>query len=401
MIAGMGSLQQAEPNRISDLFSWRSIAFSLFLFAGIFKSSLNIPVDFTILTGMVIILFCIIDLFKAKTISVSTVFLGVLWVSLLSSLFNTSVGYGADKAIRFYTFTLIAGFSPIIIFKNRSEILKLFHSLILTGIIISFSALANFRDLGQFDRLQAFDANIINLGRAVGLALVFVLTLWLYEKISNRIGSLLIIPMVFVMLSFGSRGPIFAVIVALLPLIFIRIKNTAAILRLSTLFLISLAFGAVLLPLIPSQSILRIANLISGNEDQSSTVRFETIQIVLPKILDSPFGIGLGQFSSIMPSSSIGATLDYPHNVFLEIALEGGWIPFVIFTVLIIMALFRTLGAARNGSFIAALAFGGFAFALFSSSVSGDINDNKFLWSFLGIALAVKGFNTVSEVERK
>jgi len=108
-------------------------------------------------------------------------------------------------------------------------------------------------------------------------------------------------------------------------------------------------------------------------------------------------GLGTGAFASINPGER------YPHDLFLEVAVELGFLGVVL------VGLIVGGGALRLGSVLsravgedrghAALASGLFAAALVNALVSTDIPNNHALWLAigLGVGLSVRRQRVTSE----
>lgn len=321
-----------------------------------------------------------------------------LWALMLYGAGVADNGYGSGKALKFFSITLLAALAPPILIRDAHDARRFFNALLLVGVIVCANALSNVGQLGQYDRLTAFDANTIALGRGVGLGLLLALVLWLNGAISGWASFVLLVPLSYTLIASGSRGPLFAVVTGLLPSLIYSFRRASGVRRAGSLMVILLGLGTLALPFIPRQSLSRIQTTLSGDLDRSSSVRAEAIQYTPPQIANYPMGVGFGGFEEYVALSPSAAPISYPHNVFLEVGLEAGWLPLGGLIGLLLLAMWRSGVAIRSGQVTGALALALLLFALVNSSVSGDINDNKLLWAALGLGLAVHALPTTREL---
>ena len=81
----------------------------------------------------------------------------------------------------------------------------------------------------------------------------------------------------------------------------------------------------------------------------------------------------------------------YPHNIFLEVAVEGGWIAllaFVVFVAVCLRALVRNSVDLKGRCF---LALG--VYWLLVAQTSSDLNGNRMTWIALAAGLALDRIN--------
>jgi O-antigen ligase len=86
----------------------------------------------------------------------------------------------------------------------------------------------------------------------------------------------------------------------------------------------------------------------------------------------------------------------YPHNIVLEFAAEYGLLGLAAFLFLCGLALRNAVSALRRGTDRAGLVTGALGFAvlvycLANAIVSGDINDNRLLFTAIGLCAALAG----------
>jgi O-antigen ligase len=131
-------------------------------------------------------------------------------------------------------------------------------------------------------------------------------------------------------------------------------------------------------------------------QQTSSVARVDVLRVSAAMILDHPLGVGLGNWGSAAEAYVIsGRDLDYPHNVFVEVAAELGlvvglglalWVALMAGSSARRVARLVMLdpGAARLAVLVLAL----FTFHLLCSLVSGDLSDARLMFLTLGMLVA-------------
>jgi len=239
----------------------------------------------------------------------------------------------------------------------------------------------------------------IVFGRIMGLmciaALYFVMKKRYFALILFALGALLIV------LS-GSRGALLAAMIGIVTFLLIsriRIRKVMGILLVGTSLI-----SAALLFTSTGQNVRdtfqkRVVDLTIENHYDAD--RFLIYKQALELGMESPFiGSGLAAFS-------IRTDFLYPHNVLLEIFVEGGMIGVILFMAMLgaALRLFWKYRFSFNPASVAA-----FSLILVASQFSGDIYDSRGLFLFPILAISVvsgKGFlgrNSVAqkkEIQRK
>jgi O-antigen ligase len=102
-------------------------------------------------------------------------------------------------------------------------------------------------------------------------------------------------------------------------------------------------------------------------------------------------GVGIGGFSYIYNRSDMRL---YPHNIFLEILSELGVLGMFLFTFMILFSLkvaLNNIKETNNVNYYLNLGILlNFIFMFLNSQFSGDINDNRLLFTFLGSIYAFR-----------
>jgi O-antigen ligase len=106
----------------------------------------------------------------------------------------------------------------------------------------------------------------------------------------------------------------------------------------------------------------------------------------LNRALTSPFGVGWGGFTVSRSFGEIFAgQAVYPHNMLVEIAVEGGWLAGAFFLVLAILSLrgFIIESTSPPGAALLGL----FAYWFAAAQTSSDINGNRITWVLFAVGI--------------
>ena len=319
-----------------------------------------------------------------------------LWILLLVRLANSpGVEYGTLKAKLFLAENvtlLIAG----LVVGRRREHFDLY--LILTVAVATVSAFVLVQQLatGQAQttiapgRETLFDLNPILLGRMSAEGLIIAVFLVLVASSPwTRVYALSALPILVVsLLAAGSRGPVLGVLFGLLALFALALRDRA---RRRRLVLVAIGgLGAFLLvqQLVPGQSIQRAFSVVvSGGSAVSANGRLELWSQAYDLFLESPlFGIGTGGFSGVTAAF-------YPHNLFLEVAVELGVVGLALLIAVLAFGARGLISAWKSGAernrLDGALVLSLFGAALLNSQFSGAIQTNSSVWLALGLGLGL------------
>lgn len=393
-----------EPQTTSrssrNLLGLKEFSLALFLTAGYFKADPRLawlPLDLTLLVAMITAGF-VIWAFLKHGLRFPSLLLPLL---LLFALFLPSIawtewhGYALEKTTRFFTLTLLATIAPIFLIKSQEDLYRFFNALALLGVVMAVDALILLLiGQGQLLRLTAFSSNTIALGRAVGLALVWLGVLALEGRLTHIITLSGIGLLGLVLLSAGSRGPLIATAAALLlAFVLFQWRNIHRIARLLALAMVVTVLAYWSISLVPETSLQRVGSFLGGDFGASEQLRFQAYALSWETIQEHPFGIGLGGFAREI--NLWGDVLrQYPHNIFLETLLEGGWLAGFYLITLLASSLLKAYSLGRRRHQGRPALRGLFAiliFLLVNAAVSGDLNDNKGLFALMGLTLAFKG----------
>lgn len=368
----------------------------LLLSAGLLKADPRlqfVPVDITMLFAGLTVLCVGVSIFRRAKIPRSVFTVLALFIAILpTALWMTWNDYGSEKLSRFFTLTVLAAVAPIFIVSSVDDLRRFFNGVLFISVVMAIDAVITLFTGGtELQRLSATGSDTIALGRMAGVILLWVCILMMQRRLHTVIGATLACIMAFILISSGSRGPLLASF-AIIAVVYAGFYAKNIIYAVTTLaaYLFILSLPLVLFSsYIPSSSLTRIDNSLSGKYGNSETTRVDFANIAIDQILVNPLGVGLGGFSRFAsPSASEDGVRSYPHNMILEIWLEGGWIAGCILMILLGRAVISAYRLAKNHSNIEfRFLFGLLCYFLFNSFISGDLNDNRYLFAFIALSL--------------
>ena len=369
----------------------RFLALAAFLFAGDLKADPRLawfPVDLTLLTGALLTgVLAVRFLRGARLRSLDGPALVLFWfLTFVPGLFQAvDSPYGFQKIATIFTFTLLSALAPLFLVDDDGDLIRLMNALACFCLAITCGGL--FGSTPETERLQAFGAGTISLGRATGLLFTYAaIALAGDSPLPGLTFGILGLAGVTALFS-GSRGPILAAL-AVLALLFGAGRMRLGP-RLARLAAAGGVFALVLagsLSLAPKGSLARVEAFFHGQYGASETYRVSALHAAWELVGDAPWGIGWAGFATrVDPERGVGR--QYPHNLLAEVTLESGWICGAV-TLLVLLA---AAGAAwsRTGTPGGRVVFAGTVFYLINAMVSGDLNDNRPLFMFVGCALTL------------
>jgi hypothetical protein len=320
-----------------------------------------LPVDLTLLAALATVAVVLVEAYRqAFTIPRALFLLLPLFVAFLPSLWWTEwIPYATDKARYFFTLTLLATIAPAFLLTTPERIQRFLHTVTLVALFISVNAFYFFfADPTRYERLGVeTPVSTIAIGRMAGFALIWITTLMVSGRLNSLLSLAILGFLASVLIGVGSRGPLLLCVV---PLFFVFL-------------LFSRGFS----------SLVRLA---------------EAIQ-------DNPLGIGLGGFTAqLVPWRQFPGQFarDFPHNIVLEAFLEGGWLAGLIFVTLLTIALGKSLGLAVRTPFRVEFTglFALLTFIVLNDLVSGELNDSRLLFAFLGATIGLPSVARLAQERR-
>ena len=328
------------------LLKYPEISFALFISAYVLKGGINI--GYFNLTAILLIVTVVGFILKQSikkdknTINFNfklepsdkfiLLFVAVLVIGCIYSL---NRNWGIIKALRFIVIVFVPYLLARMFLVKGTQIKLFLISVSITALGISFLLMLKAL-FGNYSggRVNYFYTNPIPVGTLIMVGLM-IFTVGMTQNVFNKrkygklFCAIAIIPLLYSILLVGSRGPLISMMIGLIfyfVIIFrgkIKLKNVGVI----TIILLSLIFiwtsysdiictNSIVNKIIPNAGRLSIASA-SGMSGRAK-IYSDAWQLFKDKPL---FGRGTGGFPE----------RGYPHNIFLEIAVENGLLGLIIF----------------------------------------------------------------------
>jgi O-antigen ligase len=350
------------------------------------------------LVSIVFLLFSI----KKMVLSKSKVLFYMFYLSVLVltpilwMLFNVTE-FGLEKYLNFCL--IVVPVSIVIIEKyDREDVVKTLY--ILLG-VTCFLALLSFIGLSVSDRVDgrmaALGGGPIVFARWMGFGIISLFLLPL--KVKSRFKYVLIFIFFLLALASGSRGPILSLLITFLIYVFLNFNKVIVKVSFGFIFLISIViFSGAGKQLTKVGKFDRVFMNVSekGWSKQSTSTRTNLAVGSFIILQNYPLGVGAGNWQEI--SNQLRPThlmpLEYPHNLFLEVACEYGLPTLLILILMFVYVLYlsynKMLNYRSNASSLYPLLFYLFIFFLLNSLVSGMLNDSRLLFIIISFILLHK-----------
>lgn len=405
------------------------IPFLLFMHAGKFKDVLYVPggVDLTLFFALLSLVGMFYSFFRgridrswppAKMIVPYCVLVGMATISMGYTLGPV---YGIDKLFRFLSFTSFSFFAAFYLFRDEIRIKNFFFALVIFASVATIDAMSRGIEPHEVAFRGAFGKEnpaYWSLSNLTGQSILILI----YSVFSDSINKWLKIPMlmlimlnVFGLLISGSRTEPVAVFgVILLSFLFLFGNGVIYLYRKKTIPRehIKMILGNIFILFLLLLFILWFQDYFTyfirrivflGDDPLTWSNRGYYFKHAIDAFANYPFGLGFGGFPVyISEEDLIHGGGRFPHNMFLELGSELGWIGLVGITLLLYFSFVsgvRSLSLVEGGKFfIGVTLLSLFGFTFFAVMYNGDINDNRLLFSWVA---ALFGFEKISFTHRK
>jgi O-antigen ligase len=276
--------------------------------------------------------------------------------------------YGHDKATRLVTLTLLSALAAALV-RGPRALLTAGKMWIAVGVVLA--GVTTFHGDVVAGRLSAFDNNPIWLGRALASAIIFLAWMTWQGRIRRLLALPVAVALVVGLYFAGSRGPAMGCVVGLVALaLFANKARTSRLLLVAGMAVV----GGLALTYSSTVSQSRLGAFLTdpGSELQGSD-RSTLIQITLPVIRENPGGVGYGSWQQ----ASGSPYLQWPHNLWLEVFAEAGWLVGAFLVAMWLLVVVRLMRRTRSSA-VASLALALLLAETFAVSVSGDLNARTF-----------------------
>jgi O-antigen ligase len=312
--------------------------------------------------------------------------------------------YAQEKLI---TFGLITAPSCLLVIQQRSALLVRSLVICLAGVgaLLVLSSLPNIASALTGDasygraaqRLSMFGGGPIVYARWVlTAALVIALS---GARFPFKVAAVLVALLAAVLAQ--SKGPVvfFALSLGLVALLHALVQRKR--LRAAGIVAAGAAFAAVAPRAIEAMGLGgRLLTLFDPGRllrETSSTARLDVLSLSADMVRDHPFGVGLGNWGSTASNYVVSVRmLQYPHNVFVEIAAELGLVVALVAVAWILWAsgssARRVMAMVREDhprARLAVMVLALFVFYLLGSMVSGDLSDARLMFVTLAMLVAM------------
>ena len=348
------------------------------------------------------IAFLLISNIKKIAFTKSKLLLYLFYLSILFSspflwYFFDYTEYGLEKFINFLLIVI-----PISIIVIEHYNVKYVTNTIYILLAVTF-LLAILSTFGLFssDRIDGRTATLgggpIVFARWMGFGII---TLFLFpNNLRNLYKYILILFFLILAFSTGSRGPVFSLLLTFLLYIFLNFNKIIIKLSFVIVLLTSIFFFTDLERNISNignvdRVFMNISN--NGTNIKSTSTRKNLAEGSFMLIKNYPFGVGPGNWQTI--ANQIRPTklmpLEYPHNLFLEVACEYGIHTLIILILLFIYIFYlsynKMLSYNKNKSSLYPFLFYLLFFLSINSLISVMLTDSRLLFIVISFLLINK-----------
>jgi O-antigen ligase len=298
--------------------------------------------------------------------------------------------YGSEK-VQALLIALLALAVPAVLPDLRRSLSALFAILSSLSLAACFLLLA-FGRASDVGRASVFDLNPIGLARATGLfavvAVVLIVLPWKRRQGQKWILAIVAVGSLFCTGLTGSRGPILSAMIAVAGVVVVLMMR-----RKVRAWIVVVLVGAIVLAFVAlsSSGIAGLERLTSDSDSGRSSLINDSIAVFLAH----PLGVGWGNLGTYIAFGAADGARVYPHNILVELLVEGGVFAIAGFVALVLVALKNVaLRMLESEGFVEPILLALTLYALANAQVSSDIVGNRMLWVFLGLSIclrAVKG----------
>jgi O-antigen ligase len=393
------------------------------MFVGLYKGDPRfawIPVDptalFFVLSLLVGSFIIVLNPIHKRALPVIFAMLAMVVWWAVTLTWSPSKSYGPTKVFYLGTLAswgLIAG--ALIVAADRERIQRLLTLILMLAIWVGIDALliygGNLDDIilssQQGREADRFLGSYQQIGHISGLGSLIVFTAWLFGRprsVANLVFLALCAMLTFVLTSAGGKGPLLATVaVFLLPLVLgLRVTRRKILYKRYQIWLVVLASALVAVigiyiaatDQVP-KSLQRLAEMVEGGEFQGTAgSRLELYEDALRFWPEAPLlGHGAGSWPIL---NDIPDQLSTPHNIFLEVAVESGFVGLVFVAALLIIGL-RPISVERlRNDPLALCVFMLFAWEFIKANLGPDIAENRVMFMLLGLLCVFASQGTAS-----
>lgn len=347
------------------------------------------PIDLTLLSVVLVAIVVYLRILTGSLIRLPFMLIATpfgLWCILALPLFRGAGGFADNgKAVILFTVTFACAIGALAVFCSERAMLVFFATLLLIGVFAGLDTLLGERSYANeySTRLTLEGATTITAARMlVGGSLVCFVAMFVpWRRPGRLLFAVGFIALLLVALMTGSRGPVMsavlAVSVTLLAAGYFRRRRMQGLL-VSIAMLLIVVFAAIRTG---GDGVGRVLDFLSGKDDGGGSGRDELYGFAMQELASNPLGSGWGSFRY--------HGLTYPHNLFLEVGVEGG--VFVLIVVVVFVGYTCWVALRVSDSPLGSLSALMLLYSLFNAMLSSDINGNRLMWMMIFGVLTLYG----------
>ncbi len=329
--------------------------------------------------------------------------IGFTCLLALSYLNSRDYGYAGEKTFRVFVYGFVFLIVPLWYLSKPSNLARfLVAFIVIADAMALVSVLWTLRtnSLTSLQRINAPSGGPITLARILATGTIACVTIAIaYPKFRT---ILLVNGLGLLALTFatGSRGPALFLLLVMFAMPFASVLSRR-LRGISPRVIVALLFCLVAaVPFwhhVQSSNIpfiQRFGLLTQADRGVSVDTREDNYQLALEIARQTSWQAnGTGIWAVVQGD---GEVMAYPHNVFLEILVEQGIFGLAVFVLYVVAVLFtgvRRLTSGEDSVQDAAMMLGAFScflFALLAAQTSGDLYDNRTIWFFGAVILALR-----------
>lgn len=336
---------------------------------------------------------------KANQYIIAAYLIWVVWM-ITASTYAPNAEWAVVKSLRFALFNTLLFLGPFILIRTRKESGIMLHFYLAYGLCVALFIISQllFRlgsagPLENVARLSILSANPIGAGRILSICAAMSAVLIISDSGKKRLWGLAFAVFLIAAVLTGSRGPVLS-LVAATGFLGMIIGGKARRRTLLIMALLVIVAGLAMI-IAPEGITYRYQLLISTKLNQTRQGGWQTLNSITHRI--HLWGMALSLWTQDARHFLLGdgtsgyarlfpwRNFRYPHNLPLEVLTEYGLVGAWVFSLHIWSALkkisqrFKTGLGREELMWLAALTT-----FFFSTLVSGDLDNNRFLWFFIG-----------------
>ncbi|MBB1343941.1 O-antigen ligase family protein [Pseudoalteromonas sp. SR45-6] len=254
----------------------------------------------------------------------------LFFISVFVSLFYSKfIEYGIIKLLSLSVNILIAGL--IFIVFNRSDVILFSRFYVVLIVFLGF-LYPLFYGVNAIDGISINKDNVA-VYLSTGQALAFAGALLISFNVLGKINGSAILLIYFLLILSGARGPLLFLFLSHF-LYFALVKKklfSSIVVSALVVFIVMIVVQVDNGDTMISRTILRFSSLSSGG---ARGEYFDNFLNVITGFNQFIFGTGLGSFGVLLHSVEIK---DYPHNIFLDVISDAGFLSLSIFFVFLFL----------------------------------------------------------------